>query len=208
MQQKTAQRFGLFGAVWLCVLISYSLSAAYISRVPKARQISSLSISAQWICRKVYYVGMWAPNVFNSTDLKMGSNWVTLERSVSGSDDSWTQVPLNDIDGGRRWYHLSDRLYFGNHLGWRRTAINVEPDLYHEQKRLKSDLDRMLLFDFRRFVTGEASVMHYRINFYHNDAANFDKSLSERMQARSGLRFVTRIAGDELEGFEWIPLPL
>lgn len=57
-------------------------------------------------------------NVFNRTDLRMAENWFTLT-----SVDYRELLPLLTKSGKRMDMHNSDRVYFGNTLKFRRSAI-------------------------------------------------------------------------------------
>lgn len=67
--------------------------------------------------------GITPIDVFNKTDLRMTENWFTLS-AVNGA--SRYMVPVFDKDGSRLKYHRSDRVYFGNTVGFRRVHIGQE----------------------------------------------------------------------------------
>jgi hypothetical protein len=64
--------------------------------------------------------GLAQINVFNEDDLKMNEHWFII-RAIR-PDGSKTLLPFTGSEGERLAWHGSDRVYFGNSLGWRRAA--------------------------------------------------------------------------------------
>jgi len=64
------------------------------------------------------FYGIAPINVFNNIDLQMVDNWFTLADTQTD-----TLLPILDVDGSRLAYHRSDRIYFGNTVGFRRGEI-------------------------------------------------------------------------------------
>jgi hypothetical protein len=134
-----------------------------------------------WIGHPVlYYAGLVAPNVFNTTDLTMGDRWAVLTRIERGHA---TLVPFDGFEGERLAYLRSDLLYFGNSLGWRRGMI-VAGDLaaYHQPGAPGYvHAYRVALYDHRR--RGNPAPETYRVTVFRNYAAD-----------RTGLAMAARYA--------------
>ncbi|HZP49347.1 MAG TPA: hypothetical protein VFB07_12465 [Vicinamibacterales bacterium] len=123
----------------------------------------------RWVANPVlYYVGLVAPNVFNTMDLQMGDRWAVLTHADGGQS---TVVPLDGYEGQRLDYLRSDLLYFANSLRWRREMI-FAPDLaaFHRPgARGYAFAYRVALYDHRRrrIIAPET----YRVRIFHNYAA-------------------------------------
>lgn len=68
--------------------------------------------------RLAHIYGIAPINVFNKTDLRMAENWFVLD-----SLDFQERVPTFAEDGSRLSMHVSDRLYFGYTMRYRRGVI-------------------------------------------------------------------------------------
>jgi len=112
------QRFSFCVAAFTMVLAAFVLTFPLVTTVTRR-----LGLPHERIHQVTRLCGLDVPVVFNKTDLKMGDNWPMLYRIRDGNREL---VPLNGPDGERLWYHLSDRVYFGNSLRWRRSAIDQD----------------------------------------------------------------------------------
>lgn len=141
-----------------------------------------------WIGNPVlYYAGLVAPNVFNTTDLTMGDRWAVLTRVDRGHE---TLVPFDGFEGERLAYLRSDLLYFANSLRWRREMI-VAGDLaaYHRPGAPGyAHAYRVASYDHRR--RGSVPPETYRIRIFRNYAAE-----------RAGATMATRYAPIQLFEF-------
>ena len=142
----------------------------------------------RWIANPVlFYAGLVAPNVFNTTDLTMGDRWAVLMRIDRGQA---TLVPFDGFEGERLAYLRSDLLYFANSLRWRREMI-VAGDLaaYHQPGAPGYVYAyRVALYDHRR--RGKLAPETYRVKVFRNYAAE-----------RAGLPLATRYA--PIQAFEF-----
>jgi hypothetical protein len=120
----------------------------------------------------LFYSGLVAPNVFNRADLSMGDRWPLIER-LDGPHRGL--MPLNGPEGERLSYHLSDLLYFGNSLLWRRGMIDVgDLAAYHRPGGSGYHFAwRMVLYDYRRHDAMSAG--NYRIRVFRNHASDFSR---------------------------------
>jgi hypothetical protein len=135
----------------------------------------------------LYYSGLVAPNVFNRADLSMGDRWPVIER-LDGPHGGL--VPLNGPEGERLSYHLSDLLYFGNSLIWRRGMIDVKDlSAYHRPGAGGYRFARqMVLYDYRRHDAVGAG--DYRIRIFRNRASDFSRGAApERYHPELMLEF-------------------
>lgn len=124
-------------------------------------------------------IGLWAPNVFNETDLRMGDCWVTIQ--ARGPDGSTRMLPLNDRKGRRLWWHLSDILYYGNSLGQRRGVIGRDPfEHFGNPSAGGLPLLRLLQFD-RRLHPGESEVV-YELNLHRAKASKLELTPEQRFK--------------------------
>ncbi len=122
-----------------------------------------------WIASPVlFYAGLVAPNVFNTTDLRMGDRWAVLTRL---DQDRVNLVPLDGFDGERLAYLRSDLLYYANSLRWRREMIGAD-DLtaFHEPGGAGYDYAyRVALYDHRR--RRDDVPVTYMVTVFRNYAA-------------------------------------
>jgi hypothetical protein len=122
-----------------------------------------------WIGDPVlYYAGLVAPNVFNTTDLTMGDRWSVLTRIDRGLE---TLVPFEGFEGERLGYLRSDLLYFGNSLRWRREMIFAgDLTAYHQPGAPGyAHAYRVAFYDHRRRGTLAPEI--YRVRVFRNYAA-------------------------------------
>ncbi len=155
---------GLFGGAYGLLLPFYygNAIAEALLRLPLPQVANNFPV--------LYYSGLVAPNVFNRADLSMGDRWPVIER-LDGPYRGL--VPLNGEAGERLSYHLSDLLYFGNSLRWRRGMIYAE-DLaaYHRPGGEGYRFARQIvLYDYRRHDA--AGPGNYRICLFRNHASDF-----------------------------------
>lgn len=87
-------------------------------------------------------IGIEAPQVFNSIDLSMGDNFMTIKKL---QDNQWKLIPVIGLNGERLNYlnydimlfsnHNSDKYYFGQTLKYRRSLIKEIDNIitFHEQ---------------------------------------------------------------------------
>jgi hypothetical protein len=123
------------------------------------------------INRALLYVGLVVPSVFNRGDLKTGERWPVIHRVGEGGTRD--MVPLNGPDGERRYYHLSDVLYFGNSLLWRRAMIDRDIVQSHEPGQApRALIQRMLRFDHR--LRGFSGPVTYEVIIYETRATSID----------------------------------
>jgi hypothetical protein len=122
-----------------------------------------------WIANPVlFYAGLVAPNVFNTTDLMMGDRWTVLARIDQGQ---LKLVPFDGFEGERLAYLRSDLLYFANSLRWRREMI-FAGDLaaYHQPGAPGyAYAYRVALYDHRR--RGSPVPETYAVTVFRNYAA-------------------------------------
>jgi len=86
------------------------------------------------IADAAHVYGIAPINVFNETDLRMAENWFTL-REMEG-DAAGGLLPILSEGGSRLAYHVSDRIYFGNTLVYRRRHIG-EAGCFLDQERFR-----------------------------------------------------------------------
>ena len=73
----------------------------------------------QNLAAQAHMFGITPIDVFNASDLRMAENWFTL--SAVSSDGNETLLPVFTEDGRRLEWNISDRIYFGGTLAWRRS---------------------------------------------------------------------------------------
>lgn len=128
-----------------------------------------------------HYFGLISPNVFNREDLSMGDHWTVIERIT---DDGAKRIPFNGADGERLSYHLSDVLYYGNSLQWRRKML-TEGDISAAHDRRSAGLAlmrRLVRYDYLRH--GEVDMITYRVSVLGNAASNLDCPAPDRYQSQ------------------------
>jgi hypothetical protein len=122
-----------------------------------------------WVADPVlFYAGLVAPDVFNTTDLTMGDRWTVLTR-IDGERSEL--VPFDGPEGERLDYLRSDLLYFGNSLRWRREMIGVD-DLAHFHEPGGAGYAfayRVARYDYLR--RGGLAPERYRVTVFRNYAA-------------------------------------
>lgn len=139
---------------------------------------SSNKITQAWnrqVSPYLKYIGIWPPNVFNKTDLKMGESWFTIHRLV---DKESTLVPVFSASGGRLDYHINDYFYYANTLKWRRSAIDSDWSNNKESQALKKSIERICLFDFS--FHGLKSITSYEIQIFRDNSMDLSLTAEER----------------------------
>lgn len=101
-----------------------------------------------------HYLGVAPINVFNRTDLRMAENWFTLGSVEFG------EVPLLGADGSRLGMHVSDRIYFGHTLRFRRAIIDSEGCMFDRWREMVEYLSRVYLE--QRRAEGRTHAFTYR----------------------------------------------
>ncbi len=74
---------------------------------------------------QAHMFGISPINVFNAADLRMAENWFTI--SAVDADGTEHLLPVFSENGGRLDWHVSDRIYFGYTLRWRRGFVEGPP---------------------------------------------------------------------------------
>jgi hypothetical protein len=122
-----------------------------------------------WVANPVlFYAGLVAPNVFNTTDLTMGDRWTVLTRiDGEGSD----LVPFDGPEGERLGYLRSDLLYFGNSLPWRRGMIGVEDLARFHQPGGPGYAFAHRLARYDHLRRGRTAPQRYKVTVFRNYAA-------------------------------------
>lgn len=135
--------------------------------------------------------GLDIPYVFNSEDLRMSNHWYVLHRVNEPSEDLINRkldnnnidsfiiencdlVPITNSSGEKCFYQLSDLLYYGNTLWYRRFLTGRDILESHKPGSYFSNLiEARILFDYRfcRFN----SEKHYIGEFYTKDLSTGDK---------------------------------
>ena len=130
--------------------------------------------------KQVRKIGFDLPNVFNSSDLSMGENWMVLEEEKNGKSQL---IPIVGFDGERLNYqkrdilfftnHNSDFLYFGTTLLFRRRIIGMNKKEVLNLMKKKNfgwkNLERRIKYDYyKRELTEERT---YRVQIF-NDNSN------------------------------------
>ena len=116
--------------------------------------------------------GLCEINVFNFLDLHQSDNFFTLKRQ---SGDSWSLVPFNGEEGERLSWHMSDKLYFGNSVKWRRSFLDMVHDCAF------NETDKYFLNQLIQIDNNQHSVKseYYKLDFYHQKLPQY--SLKENM---------------------------
>src|SRR5262245_21057193 len=129
----------------------------------------------------IVYLSIWPPDVFNVLDLKLGEQWYVIYRAPDPGTDRQL-VPVFSEQGSRLYYHLSDVLYFGNALMWRRGAIFVADWTNGVPADLDRLVERMCEFDFRlnRFPT----LQKYSVYVYWDRSMEMGLTPAERYEKR------------------------
>jgi hypothetical protein len=127
--------------------------------------------------RAMVYLSIWPPDVFNATDLKTGEQWYVIYRMAGESDDPQL-VPVFTEEGRRLYYNLSDVIYYGNTLRWRRRSIGVANWDGTIPEYLIGPVERLCHFDFR--VHGFHAPEKYVAYFYRDRSMNLDLPSAER----------------------------
>ena len=92
-----------------------------------------------WL-RAPHFYGIAPINVFNQQDLQMSENWFVLE-----STNQSELVPVLNYDGTRLSMHISDRIYFGGTLTYRRAAIDDKRCHFNDIKEMVERLSKIYL---------------------------------------------------------------
>jgi hypothetical protein len=117
--------------------------------------------------RALIYLCIWPPDVFNETDLRMGENWYVIYRI--GRDGAGRQlVPVFSEAGSRLYYHLSDLVYFGNTLVWRRGSAIVSDWSDPFAGYLLRRVERLCELDFRLHAL--QAPQEYAVYFYRDQS--------------------------------------
>ncbi|HEY8270762.1 MAG TPA: DUF393 domain-containing protein [Pseudobdellovibrionaceae bacterium] len=111
--EVSSKRGFLHSAIFLHVFL---LAGGYLVAIPAP--YIGIEGSPNVVQKAAHYYGITPINVFNSGDLRMAENWFTLN-----SIDNKELVPLFTEFGSRLDMHISDRVYFGNTLRFRRGVI-------------------------------------------------------------------------------------
>jgi len=124
--------------------------------------------------------GLNAPNVFNAADLQSGDAWPVIHRL--GDDGSASLVPLSGVDGSRLWYHLSDVIYYGSSIPWRRTMVGMDLAALHQPGTFGyNSIETILRYDYRR--NGRSGPVTYRVDLYRSRASQLTLSADERFES-------------------------
>jgi hypothetical protein len=126
----------------------------------------AMSQPAIWDVTRCF--GLWAPNVFNEHDLRMGDCWLTFE-AQSGSQ-ARRMLPFNDTKGRRGWWLWSDILYYGNSLGQRRGVIGMDPYEYFGDVQ-GGGLAVLRLLQFDRRLHPEPADVVYTVTLNRSKAS-------------------------------------
>jgi len=148
---------------------------AFLHVLPASR--ASVSTPGFWDVTR--YIGLWAPNVFNEDDLRMGDVWLVFEAKLPSG--KVRQLPFNDSKGRRAWWHMSDLIYYGNSLGQRRGVLHTDPFEYLGNPQTGgAAVMRVLQFD-RRLHAGEGDVT-YTVKLHRSKASRLDLPSAERFK--------------------------
>jgi hypothetical protein len=147
---------------------------------PLYRQYVGYPSSISSLKRAIYYLGMDIPIVFNREDLALDDNWFVLHRvDPTGSE---TLVPFLGPEGERRSYLLSDVLYFGNALRWRRGMIDREVIEVNREGYYRELIERVARFDYG--LHGLMGCRKYRVEFFRTRSSRVATPLPERYARR------------------------
>jgi hypothetical protein len=149
----------------------------------------------RWLSESLLYdSGLVAPNVFDETDLLMGDRWAVIERVEHGR---YILLPFDGFDGERLSFHMSDLLYFGNSLRWRRGMIAAGDQIaFHRPGHQGYEYaKRIALYDHRR--RAERGLESYRVTLFRaHGSGDFYGPESARYDAHIVLQFTIKV-GDE-----------
>ncbi len=144
----------------------------------------------QFINKTFFYAGLVIPNVFNARDLSMGNTYPVIYRVLQNTR---TMVPFNGMEGQRLYYHLSDTLYFGNSLRWRRSAINSSELACKPESDLYSSVSQIILFDYN-FNSSKESIQSYQVDIFQNLSSIIsEKDLKKRYSSSLICSFSAKI---------------
>ena len=148
--------FKAFLMTWLVFAIIYITDLPYspISNY-NLKNITDLKTM-----RTSQMLGIAPINVFNKEDLNLTYHYFTVTQLY---DDKEFLIPYTASDGQRLEMHVSDRVYFGNSLRWRR-AKNREasyPPSKHDIKRYFKELVVWSNYYFKK------ENVKYRFDFYN-----------------------------------------
>ena len=173
--------FDRLGHASVAMLILVALTVVY--RFPGLRGLHGEQRSSRVVTEGLYRLGFDVPDVFNSTDLRMGDQWPVIYRGRS--DGTFALVPMHDVDGRKLMYpRRIDILYFGNSLRWRRGALAADPVAYSQPAAAGYALvARVIAFDHR--WRGTASDLTYRIEILRHDGTDVTRPSPARYSPRS-----------------------
>lgn len=144
-----------------CALHVSMLVGFYFASVP-AQHLGWSGIP-NVVADAAHIYGITPIDVFNKTDLRMAENWFVL-RSMEFNEN----LPVFAEDGSRLPLHVSDRIYFGHTLRFRRGVIGMDGCHFLTWKPTMEYISRAYL------QRHDAPAGTYRFTYrqYHSDLAS------------------------------------
>lgn len=189
-ETKVRMQFGLPAREGIAELLSgcylFGLLLFFPAYIPPTQAIAdAMGLPTNRARQVLLLTNLHSPNVFNGIDLKMGDAWPVIERE---GKDGFELVPFNGLDGERGWYHLSDMLYYGNSVQWRRFQIGKDAKAHNGPGGDgRGKLEKTAIADYR--FTGQTGTVRYRITIFECDCASPDRPSPERFAKRIGYSF-------------------
>ncbi len=188
--------------VWTCIFILY-LSFFPIIEDYTSKKIFTNKTSREILWQLKYHPGLTLPRVFNPLALGIGQYWNVVYR-VNSATNERTMVPFHGTDGERKTYIMSDVLYYGNSLQYRRgLVVDRNKDgfrRYHEKGNTGYYYMRNLVrFDYN--YTGQTGEVIYEYDIIRNQLTNIKIPKSEKydkVRIRTGRYKVFRDANGKV----------
>jgi hypothetical protein len=127
------------------------------------------------ISRAFSAVGLYAPDVFNDNDLRLGDVW-----PVVFYGDRQQRLPFYGADGERlTWIWWSDLLFYSIANRWKNDFSSL--DIFDPAQSPVHRLLRLTLFDHRRRHANEG---HYVVDYFQTRASHVDEPPQKRFERR------------------------